>query len=133
MHCTHFFIILTDPPKFVPPPSSTVVGVEGEPLQVPLMANANPVSITYIWSKDGLPIPNGSEGRIISEGAILNITKLHRNDGGIYTCEATNSQGTASINITVVVECKYTFFWHILLSFFSTNIEKLQLQIILEK
>lgn len=44
--------------------------------------------------------------RIVSEGPILNITKLTRNDAGIYTCEAVNSQGAAMINITVVVECK---------------------------
>lgn len=38
----------------------------------------------------------------------MNITKLNRNDAGIYTCEAVNSQGSVMINITVVVECKYT-------------------------
>lgn len=50
---------------------------------------------------------NGVE-RIVSEGPILNVTKLNRNDAGIYTCEAVNSQGAAMINITVVVECKLT-------------------------
>lgn len=67
------------------------------------------MSITYTWSKDGLPISmnNNGEHRIYSDGANLNFTKLHRNDAGIYTCEATNSQGMARLNITVVVECKY--------------------------
>lgn len=45
-----------DPPKFKPPPSSTAVGVEGESLVVPLVADGNPVSIQYTWTKDGLPI-----------------------------------------------------------------------------
>jgi hypothetical protein len=31
---------------------------------------------------------------------------LARDDSGLYTCEALNSQGSAVINITVVVECK---------------------------
>ena len=101
-----------DPPKFVPPPSSTVVGIEGEQLQVALNANANPMSIAYTWTKDGLPILSGGSGveRIVSEGPILNITKLTRNDAGIYTCEAVNSQGSAMINITVIVECKSSAF-----------------------
>lgn len=42
----------------------------------------------------------------------MNITKLNRNDAGIYTCEAVNSQGSAMINITVVVECKYIYLPH---------------------
>lgn len=105
-----------DPPKFVPPPSSTVVGNEDESLQVAIMANANPMSIAYTWIKDGQPIvSNGNEGdRIVSVGPILNITKLMRSDSGIYTCEAMNSQGSAMINITVIVECEYSNFYSII-------------------
>lgn len=104
----HVLLTNIDPPKFVPPPSSTVVGNEGEPLQVAIMANANPMSIAYTWTKDKQSIMTtayGAEG-IVSVGPILNITKLMRSDAGIYTCEAVNSQGSAVINITVVVECK---------------------------
>lgn len=102
---------ITDPPKFVPPPSYTVVGIEGEALQVAMQANANPMTITYTWMKDGAPINNnGNAGieRIVSDGAVLNITKLTRNDAGIYTSKAVNSQGSATMNITVIVECKCT-------------------------
>ncbi|KAI9583195.1 hypothetical protein GQX74_012412 [Glossina fuscipes] len=94
-------------PKFVPPPSSTAVGVENESLMVALQANANPISIIYTWSKDGQSIADGNnevEHRIFSDGPKLNFTKLHRNDAGVYVCEARNSQGSASINVTVVVE-----------------------------
>lgn len=101
-------LVPTDPPKFVTPPSYTVVGIEGESLQVAMVANANPMSVTYTWTKDGLPILASGNGieRLVSEGPILNITKLTRKDAGIYTCEAVNSQGAAMINITVIVECK---------------------------
>ncbi|XP_055601231.1 nephrin isoform X2 [Uranotaenia lowii] len=93
------------PPKFSPPPSSTAVGVEGESLTVAMVATGNPMSIAYTWTKDGLPIlAQSGVQRIVSEGPILNITKLTRADAGIYTCEAVNSQGSAMINITVVVE-----------------------------
>ncbi|XP_043071244.1 nephrin [Drosophila grimshawi] len=93
-------------PKFVPPPSTTSVGLEGESLQVPLQANANPELINYTWIKNGAVIPqdNPGEHRIFADGAVLNFTKLHREDSGIYSCTASNSQGKASINITVVVE-----------------------------
>lgn len=49
-------LLLSDPPKFKPPPSSKAVGVEGENLIVPLVAEGNPISIQYTWTKDGLPI-----------------------------------------------------------------------------
>lgn len=101
--------VYVDRPKFVPPPSSTAVGVEGESLLVALQANANPMSITYTWSKDGQSLPsavNGVEPRIFADGSKLNFTKLFRNDAGVYVCEARNSQGSARINVSVVVECK---------------------------
>lgn len=82
-------------------------------MQVPLQANANPTLISYTWTKNGTPIPQDTSGsisaaehRIFADGAVLNFTKLHREDSGIYSCTASNSQGKASINITVVVECK---------------------------
>lgn len=74
-----------------------------------MQANANPMTISYTWMKDGAPINNnGIAGieRIVSDGAVLNITKLTRNDAGIYQCKAVNSQGSATMNITVIVECK---------------------------
>lgn len=86
-----------------------MVGIEGEALQVKLQANANPTLISYTWTKDGLPIlAKGEDESIVSVGAVLNITKLVRSNAGIYTCEAINSQGSATINITVIVECTYS-------------------------
>ncbi|KAH8285661.1 hypothetical protein KR054_011962 [Drosophila jambulina] len=91
-------------PKFVPPPSSTAVGVEGESLQVSLQTRANPSNVVYKWTKDGTPIPQDGEHRIFADGGSLNFTRLHRDDAGIYSCAASNSQGKATLNITVVVE-----------------------------
>ncbi|XP_047541017.1 nephrin [Vanessa atalanta] len=85
----------------------TTVGVENEPLVIMLRADGNPSSIAYTWTKDGLPITpssySTSNDRIISEGSMLNMTRLTRHDAGIYTCEAVNSQGAATVNITVNV------------------------------
>ncbi|EDW46993.1 GM21069 [Drosophila sechellia] len=91
-------------PKFVPPPSSTAVGVEGESLQVSLQTRANPTPVTYKWTKDGTTTPQDGDHRIFADGGSLNFTRLHRDDAGIYSCSASNSQGGATLNITVVVE-----------------------------
>ncbi|SPP75207.1 nephrin isoform X2 [Drosophila guanche] len=91
-------------PKFVPPPSSTAVGVEGESLQVALQTKANPTTVEYKWTKDGSTIPQGGEHRIFADGGSLNFSRLHRDDAGVYSCSASNTQGKATLNITVVVE-----------------------------
>ncbi|GBP60622.1 Nephrin [Eumeta japonica] len=95
------------PPKFDESTLSNAVGVENEPLVIVVRAEGNPSSITYTWTKDGLPITqssySNSNERILSEGGMLNITRLSRHDAGVYTCEAVNSQGSAMINITVSV------------------------------
>lgn len=98
-----------DPPKFTQP-SYKAVGTEGKPLALDLLkAEANPMPISFTWMKDGSPIADNDNGndRIITDGIILNITKLMRSDAGIYTCKAVNSQGSATTNITVTVECKF--------------------------
>ncbi|KAH1018792.1 hypothetical protein HUJ05_006493 [Dendroctonus ponderosae] len=84
-----------------------VTGIENEPLIITLKADGNPESLAYTWTRDGLPITqsssaNGAE-RIVSDGPVLNITRLTRHDAGAYNCEALNSQGSsmASVNITV--------------------------------
>lgn len=93
----------------------SVVGIENEPLIISLKADGNPQNIAYTWTKDGLPIMqtgsrNGME-RIVSDGPILNITKLSRHDAGTYTCEALNSQGSSVAQINITVQRKSRFFF----------------------
>lgn len=72
------------------------------------------MTIIYTWTKDGQPIvaSNSVNKRIMSDGPVLNITKLERGDAGVYTCRAKNAQGKSEINVTIVVECKYISFFH---------------------
>ncbi|XP_017149370.1 nephrin isoform X2 [Drosophila miranda] len=94
------------PPKFEGSQTTTFVGVEGAPFHVELVASGNPMSISYTWTKDGLPITTNtlSGQRLISDGPRLNISRLSRNDAGVYICEALNSQGTSLLEIQVAVE-----------------------------
>ncbi|KAM7345697.1 hibris isoform 4-T4 [Cochliomyia hominivorax] len=93
------------PPKFDNPQMISYMGVEGEPMRIELHATGNPMTMSYTWTKDGLPIMNNAQGqRIISDGSTLNINKLSRNDAGSYICEAMNSQGTAIMEIQILVE-----------------------------
>lgn len=97
-----------DKPVFDKMNEEEVTGIEDEPLIISLKADGNPSSITYTWTKDGLPVGQSTTGmeRVIAEGSVLNITKLSRNDAGAYTCEAINSQGSSVIHVNVSVECK---------------------------
>ncbi|KAJ3641993.1 hypothetical protein Zmor_028460 [Zophobas morio] len=95
-------------PVFDKDNEEAVTGVEGEPLIVSLKADGSPQNIAYTWTKDGLPIIQSSTGsgveRIISDGPVLNITRLSRHDAGTYTCEAINSQGSSVIQINITVQ-----------------------------
>lgn len=103
-------IIYLDKPVFDPTNEESLVGIENEPLIISLKAEGNPQAITYTWTKDGLPIMQTGSGsgmeRIVSDGSVLNITKLSRHDAGTYTCEALNSQGSSVAQINITVQCK---------------------------
>lgn len=49
-----------DAPIFDETTPETAVGEENEPLIIVLRADGNPGSITYTWTKDGLPITQSS-------------------------------------------------------------------------
>lgn len=83
-------------------------GIEGQPLVLLLQAAGNPSNIAYTWTKDG--IDAGEDPRVLVDGPVLNITKLRKEDSGIYICEAVNSEGSSSVKFNLTVQCKYTSF-----------------------
>lgn len=89
----------------------TISGIEDEPLIINLKAEGNPANIAYTWTKDGLPVTQAGSAtgteRIISDGPVLNITKLSRHDAGSYSCEALNSQGSTVAVVNISVQCKF--------------------------
>lgn len=106
----YIYISSLDKPVFDKNNEEAVTGIENEPLIITLKAEGNPSSIAYTWTKDGLPITQASTStgmeRIVSDGPVLNITKLSRHDAGTYSCEALNSQGSNLAQVNITVQCK---------------------------
>lgn len=82
--------------------------IEGESFSVMFKAHGNPSTILYRWLKNKRPY--------YSEDSALTISRLSRTDSGTYTCEAENSEGSASITFELNVKCKNV---HLLLLYSS--------------
>ncbi|CAH0382334.1 unnamed protein product [Bemisia tabaci] len=74
-------------------------GLEGEPFAVMLKVRAHPPVLTYTWTKNGSPV-NSS----FINGSTISFEKLDRQDEGIYTCEAINSEGSAFFSFHLEVQ-----------------------------
>ncbi|XP_052122699.1 nephrin isoform X3 [Frankliniella occidentalis] len=92
-------------PIFDHEPAEPFNGVEGQPLLVALQAHGNPSNMTFLWKKDGKALTHSSEShsRVLIDGPMLNISSLTKDDTGLYTCEAANSEGATSIQINISV------------------------------
>lgn len=84
---------------------TSFMGIEGQPLIVTLTARGNPEQITYSWTKDGRAL-TGNDIRVVIDGSSINITRLRKEDGGIYICEAGNNQGKTNFELNITVQCK---------------------------
>lgn len=82
--------------------------VEGEPASINLTASANPDAVTYVWSRDGQPIPAAATAkvgeRITYDGAVLDLTVVRRSDEGPFVCNATNSEGRGTTTVHLNVQ-----------------------------
>ncbi|XP_076242839.1 sticks and stones [Calliopsis andreniformis] len=94
-------------PIFSPLDPHELIGMEGEPFMISVLATGNPNDIKYTWTRDGLPLVSNNR-RISVRGSMLNITKLDRHDAGTYICQATNEEGTTfyQLNLTVQYSAK---------------------------
>jgi hypothetical protein len=108
--CTNItsWLLVSDKPIFSDLPMEQQTGIEGQPLVLSLLATGNPSNIVYTWTKDG--IDAGRDSRVLVDGPVLNITKLRKEDSGIYMCEAVNSEGSTSFKFNLTVQCTCTSF-----------------------
>ncbi|XP_023226678.1 synaptogenesis protein syg-2-like [Centruroides sculpturatus] len=91
--------------------------MEGDSIEINLTAVGNPDVISYKWYKEGAPVPvESSEDkstknskeirlRVTSLGPVLYIKSASRYDSSIYTCEASNEEGSS--NATVILNVRY--------------------------
>lgn len=78
-----------------------VVRKEGEIVEVYCNMTAGIPVPTVIWEK----VKTGE--RIHTEGNLLNITNINREQAGEYRCKANNTCGEASTVVDIDVQCKY--------------------------
>lgn len=102
------WLLVSDKPIFSDVPTEQQTGIEGQPMVLSLQATGNPSNIVYTWTKDG--VDAGQDLRVLVDGPVLNITKLRKEDSGVYMCEAVNSEGSTSVKFNLTVQCKCTSF-----------------------
>ncbi|XP_046619486.1 nephrin isoform X3 [Neodiprion virginianus] len=90
-------------PIFSPLDPNELVGMEGEPFVISVLAAGNPTAITYTWTRSGSPLSTSNK-RFTARGPTLNITKLERRDAGTYRCEAINSEGSSTYGLNLTVQ-----------------------------
>lgn len=109
------FSTFTDKPEFHTIPSDKFDILESGTTVINMNARANPSSIVYTWSKNGVEIPQLSESdnsvstdpgsRIAAKGPELHVLNAKRSDGGRYTVKATNDEGSSVNKILLNVQC----------------------------
>ena len=75
--------------------------------------------MTLSCNASGIPSPVVSwikvDDNTPTDSSQLVFTNINRSQAGQYRCEASNGCGNASETATVVVQCKY-YFWYLYLS-----------------
>ncbi|KAG7155821.1 Synaptogenesis protein syg-2-like 7, partial [Homarus americanus] len=83
------------PPVWMKEPQDMVDVTEGENVMVNVSAHGNPNGVAYLWRR-------GEE--VVMAGSLLNITSVTKDQAGVYTVEASNSQGSSAKNVTINVK-----------------------------
>ena len=58
------------------------------------------------WTRDGQEV-SGTRFQVSEGGRVLTISDARVEDGGVYTCHASNSAGADSATVTVDVHCEH--------------------------
>lgn len=104
---------VTYKPEFYNAPLERFDIVEGESLVINLTARANPSAVTYSWTKDERRVATAraterSADRalpsVYARGSLLNLTNVERSHGGVYDCEAENSEGSTKTSILINIQ-----------------------------
>lgn len=83
-------------PPTIAPLSSIVTVTEGTPHTLTCTATGQPLPL-ITWSHGGVILS--------TQGSLSIQPSVHRSDSGVYTCTATNTAGSDSVDITLDVLC----------------------------
>ena len=92
----HFYLLFCAVPSKVYPLENITV-MEGENRTLNCNVSGSPV-LTVMWTE----VSSSSQ----SNGSMLSLTNISRNDAGEYKCEATNDCGNSSASTFLTVLCK---------------------------
>ena len=92
--------MLPDPPEITKPQATTWKVAAGTSINIECLANGNPVP-QYIWTN--------SVSGVFTTDRYLILQDINDSKGGIYTCTAINSLGSANFLILVKVTSKFPF------------------------
>lgn len=82
------------------------VAEENATLTLNMTARGNPAAITYGWYRGPAKLTLGTRFR--QQAGVLTISPgLRRTEAGVYTCEASNSEGSTTHDINIDVHCEY--------------------------
>ena len=84
---------------------ANVTTVRGSSAILHCIATGDPIPIQS-WSRNGVTVL-GSRFQISSRGDVLSVNSVRDEDGGLYTCHASNPAGNSSANITLTVNCEF--------------------------
>ena len=104
----HHYYLLTDAPKvsILQAVSGRIVINESSSLSLTCQVDARPEAHTVMWKKPG---------RVPVQGPVLTLNNVKRQQGGVYTCEATNQllptgkpakSGVSNASVELVVQCE---------------------------
>jgi len=98
--------LLTDKPYFPSEVPVVAVAVENETLTLDMTARGNPSDITYSWYLGAAKLTLGT--RFLQNDGVLTVTSgLQRTEAGVYTCNASNTEGWTTHDVNIDVHCKH--------------------------
>jgi len=95
-----------DKPYFPSEVPVVAVTEENKTLTLNMTARGNPADIRYSWSRGAAELTLGTRFR--QDAGVLTVASgLERDEAGVYTCQATNAEGSTTHDINIDVHCKH--------------------------
>ena len=105
-YCILFIVSVK--PVFDPSVIQAVFDImEGASQLINLTARANPVNCTYSLMRNGVPLSLPWDvSSFTLELGVLTVSGISRDDGGLYTVMAINTEGSTKYNFSINVQCE---------------------------